>query len=158
MDTASAGNAAAGAAAGGCGVVNSSKRKLFDSAGVMVDLTGVPEDAVAASSGPVKKMEEKENLAVAASASNTNAAVASAGAPSVRVEKFKQLATQRLFQPTSHQNNAEMISLCEELGLDSSDVVSSEAMLSCMDPSYLQRLAACLKVGPQGLFKQAFLA
>ena len=44
-----------------------------------------------------------------------------------------------------------------ELGLDSHNVESAEAMLLCMDVSYLQRLAAGLKAGPQGLFTKAFL-
>ena len=69
----------------------------------------------------------------------------------------QRMATERLFQPASHQNSAELTSLCDELGLDSNDIVSAAAMLLCVDPSYLQRLAACLKVGPQCLFQKAFL-
>ena len=72
-------------------------------------------------------------------------------------KSVQQMATERLFQPASHHNTAELISLCDELGLDSSDMVATETMLLCLDLSSLQRLAACLKIGPQSLFKNAFL-
>ena len=89
-------------------------------------------------------------------------AAAAVSVPSFAPSKSDQrLATERLFHPASHQNAAMMMALWEELGLDSSDVNSAEAMLKIMKishPSYLQRLAACLKIGPQMLFKQAFLS
>ena len=78
--------------------------------------------------------------------------------PSVSSKSLQRLAVESLFTPVSHQNTAEIMTLCDELGLDSSNVESTEAILLYMDTSHLQRLAARLKVGPQGLFKKAFLA
>ena len=83
---------------------------------------------------------------------------ASAGTEIPSVKTLQRMATERLFQPVSHKNTPELTSLCDELGLDSSDIDSAEAMLKCIHSSYLQRLAACLKIGPQCLFEKAFLA
>ena len=80
------------------------------------------------------------------------------GIKALSIKSPQRIATERLFQPASHQNTTELTALCDELGLDSHDLTSAEAMLLCLDPSYLQRLAACLKVGPQCLFKKTFLA
>ena len=81
-----------------------------------------------------------------------------AAAPSAPSKSLQRLAIECLFAPVSHQNTAAMMTLYDELGLDNSNVDSAETMLAYMDSSHLQRLAACLKVGPQGLFKKAFLA
>ena len=72
-------------------------------------------------------------------------------------KSLQRLAIESLFAPVSHQNTAAMVSLFVEIGLDSNNIESAEAMLSDVDVSYLQRLAAGLKVGPQGLFTKAFL-
>ena len=78
----------------------------------------------------------------------------------IKTETMKspqRIATERLFQPSCHQNTLVLTSLCEELGLDSNDIDAAEAILLCMETSSLQRLAACLKMGPQCLFKKIFL-
>ena len=111
--------------------------------------------------GNVTSASASTGVTAAAAAAATGSSTAAA-APSFAPSKSDQrLATERLFHPASHQNAAMMMALWEELGLDSSDVNSAEAMLKIMKishPSYLQRLAACLKIGPQMLFKQAFLS
>ena len=83
---------------------------------------------------------------------------ASTSVPSISTKTPQRLATERLFHPTSHQNTAQMMTLWEEVGLDSNDIDSAEAMLSIIDKTYLQRMAACLKIGPQTLFNKAFLS
>ena len=84
--------------------------------------------------------------------SRMDAAVDSASSKSLQ-----RLATERLFHPASHDNTTEMTSLLSELGFDSCDMDSAEAMLIYMSKSSLERLSQCLKQAPQGLFKQAFL-
>ena len=77
--------------------------------------------------------------------------------PSASSKSLQRLAIESLFAPVSHQNTAAMVSLFVELGLDSHNVESAEAMLSYADSPCLQRLVAGLKACPQGLFKKAFL-
>lgn len=95
-------------------------------------------------------------------ANGTGEAVVVATATSaslVSTKSLQRLAIESLFTPVSHQNTTAMMSLFVELGLDSNNMESAEVMLSsCVNVSCLQRLAAGLKAGPQGLFTKAFLA
>ena len=98
--------------------------------------------------------QREPQIASSSAAAVRAASTALSSAPS---KSLQRMATERLFHPTSHQNSAKVTALLEELGLDSTDIDSAVVMLKIIDISYLQRLAVCLKVGPQTLFKQAFL-
>ena len=84
------------------------------------------------------KAREQTTASSSAAATGTSTAAAAAAAvpSSIPSKSDQRLATERLFHPASHQNAAMMMALWEELGLDSSDVSSAEAMLKIMKISH----------------------